>query len=338
MSICVHLHAPGDHLPRRLAVGVRAVRLDFAVRVAVLLVAGGAARGVLKVARPTVEPRVAHADDLPLSVQPHVPHRRRPHDGADSPYRIRAGLGDLHAVGVEDAVLHVRLNPRHLGALGKRGCHDVRVVTRRGDLEQLLGVVLHGEQPGVDPRAARPRAQSSASGAPAGAPLAQFAGVRGREVGGGGAQVAVALVRQEHHVERDGRAVGGRALEVWRHLELGKQRHDAHHLRLRAQALSELDGAVHHEMPAHGGAVERHLGARLKRFAQRVPELHARRRRDEERLQLPRCERLLVVKQTLPEVRVVAEDPGRPRVKFAVEVVEREVDVRLREGAVIGDD
>ena len=39
MSICVHLHAPGDHLPRRLAVGVRA-RYDWTLRVACRRTAG----------------------------------------------------------------------------------------------------------------------------------------------------------------------------------------------------------------------------------------------------------------------------------------------------------
>ena len=128
------------------------------------------------------------------------------HDGAASPYRIRAGLGDLHAVGVEDAVpmcgsIHVT-SGRSASAAATM-CASSRAAVTSSSFSE----VLTASSP-ASIRAARPRAQSSAM-RPCPAPLAQFAGVRGREVGGG-AQVAVALVRQEHHVERDGRAVGGR--------------------------------------------------------------------------------------------------------------------------------
>ena len=59
------------------AVGVGTVRHDLAVVGPVGLIRRRAARRLLEETVARIEPRVAHADDLALAVQAHLPDRRR---------------------------------------------------------------------------------------------------------------------------------------------------------------------------------------------------------------------------------------------------------------------
>ena len=202
------------------AVRVGAIRHDLAVGGPVGLIGGLAALRLLEEAVARVEARVAHADDLALAVQAHVPDRRRADGGWPAAGESgRARLRRLHTVDVERAELLVRLDPHHLGLVRQRLGHRQRVLQRhRHHYRQPLRVRLHRHRLARRQIAARPRAPRG------GAALAQRARQPTRQLGAHRSEMLVPLVGREPHVERH-RAVGGsgrqQRVEVGRHLELG---------------------------------------------------------------------------------------------------------------------
>ena len=258
------------------AVRVGAVRHDLAVVGPVVLSARRAALRLLEEAVARVEARVAHADDLVLAVQAHVPDRRRVDCTAvaNTVESVRARLRRGHALDIERLELLVRLDPHHLGLVRQRLGYRQRVLQRhRHHYRQPLRVRLHRHHLARRQIAARPRAPRG------GAALAQRARQPTRQLGAHRPEMLVPLVGGEAHVERH-RAVGGsgrqQRVEVGRHLELGQQRHDLAHLGLTAQRVGVLARAVHEQVIVHH-AVDGHWHTVSVRVRVRVRWLQPRR-------------------------------------------------------------